>query len=970
MNRGHARGRAARRIGVALAALLALAAPSPSAALNFGEGALPIAYEPGAFITLTPGERIVIEGVYDGERATQIILRVDDAWAPTDAGRFEIGFAVEPGPFAVDIGIDEIVGADGAPLDMSEITRVVLFGWDDAGTTITRFETIAGSPAPSPDAGDTAAAGEKTRRPRPAPEREPAPEPAAYDFGVGRAPLEGEVSGALDLSSYDEILIEGVAETDGGLWIVLRIDDGESSGYGSRYNLELELTEGPFRLRAPLGGLKTPSGRLIDPSDIRLVHFWPFHDDDAVIEVTRFEARSAPRLPNGAIGYAFGHPEAALPAGFERIGPTDPRVFGEPYAVARPTPDPLVANGLRGVREVRLPDVPPGRYRVTVWAEDPGEWEHLPHPLRRVIIANGVDLRRDALGADQWIAQRYLRGLEREHTPADDAYTAYGAYRGEPSSAAVEVGADGLTIVLGGDSHAASYISAVLVEPAGSDAAEAAVEAARAEWYRQFWRLDPAWREDAAADAPGAATLRIDGAAASLTGPDGAKITGLSVVTAPGAGARVTLSAASDVAFPATARIVAPSDGAETLDGMLWTGRWRLDRRRPEDTLLSLSDNTLLPTGAASIGPDYPRRYEMWFEPPADARPGVYTGAIEITTPAGVFTIPIDVVVLDVALPDAADPAGFYLVEAPHLTWFAGEPLRRQRQAACDVRLMTRFGLHGSAPAVRPPQPTNILATTLDLRLAQDLGLTPPWLAYNPVRPLQFDFAPEDGAALIGAVEAELRAAGAATPAWSVADELSNPGDTAHEVFRPWVEAIRAAAPGVLLAGHLNNPDDRQYLDAFDVAVVNEGFGLDADVLEDLADRGIDVWLYNTWEPRVTAGYWLWATDAERYVQWHARMPTADPFDPIDGREGDVMAILPMAEICAPQPALHRDFLRLAEGVVDQRWLLWLDAQDTDDAAALRARLRDWSEDGWRAAVAAGDAEMARIRAAIIALAQ
>ncbi len=843
----------------------------------------------------------------------------------------------------------DLKATDGRPLRLNDIRRIILFSDDDV-FEITRFEALSTDDARAPAQIERAAI-----EPR--------------DFGSGRAPLTHDFSRPIDLSPYDEILIEGVATTETPIWVLLRIDDGQSSDYASRYNLEVELPSGPFRLRASLGGLRSPSGRVLDPSDVRLVDFW-FDDDDATIEVTRFEARSAPRLPNGAIGYSFGHPDASVPPGFERIGPQDPRIFGEISAVARPTPDPLVANGLRGVRAIRLDDVPPGDYRVTVWSEDPGEWEYLPHPLRRVIRANDVEIRRDETNPRDWIAERYLRGLAREHTPDDDAYTAYGAFRGEPRSAQVPVGSEGLRIELGGDTNAATYISAILIEPAvGGGAAERAVEEARSEWYREFWRLDPSWRESAGADAPMAATLTIAPSGAfEITGPDGAPTGRVRAAVAPGTGVRVTIEAVSEAQTDASARIVAPSFGAVELEGMLWTGHWRLERRLPGDTILSLADNTLLPTGAAPIHVDRPRRYEMWFEAPADAPPGLYTGALEITTPLGVFSAPIDIEVLDVALPPTADPAGFYLVEAPHLEWFAGEPLDRQRQAACDVRFMIRFDLRGSAPAVTTPRLGNTLATTLDLRLANDLGLAPPWLVYGPMQGLQFEFAPGDGAALLATVETELRTAGSAAPAWSVADELSNPGNPATEQFWPWVEAIRAASPGVILAGHINSPSDRAYLDAFDVVLTNGGFGLDAATIADLADRGLKVWFYNTFQPRVTAGYWLWATEGDRYVQWHARMPTADPFDPIDGREGDVQALLPSVEICPPLPGVHRDFLRLAEGVVDQRWLLWLDAQTSPEADALRRRLRARADDGWAETARAGDSEMARIRAEIMAL--
>jgi hypothetical protein len=103
--------------------------------------------------------------------------------------------------------------------------------------------------------------------------------------------------------------------------------------------------------------------------------------------------------------------------------------------------------------------------------------------------------------------------------------------------------------------------------------------------------------------------------------------------------------------------------------------------------------------------------------------------------------------------------------------------------------------------------------------------------------------------------------------------------------------------------------------------------------------RGKEVWLYNTSLPRLTAGQWLFHSPANRYLQWHARMPTADPFDPTDGREGDVQMVYPSMEACPQTPTIHRDLLEMAEGVVDQRWLAWLASQRDPMAKELAGRL-------------------------------
>ena len=76
-------------------------------------------------------------------------------------------------------------------------------------------------------------------------------------------------------------------------------------------------------------------------------------------------------------------------------------------------------------------------------------------------------------------------------------------------------------------------------------------------------------------------------------------------------------------------------------------------------------------------------------------------------------------------------------------------------------------------------------------------------------------------------------------------------------------------------------------------------------------------------------------------------MPTADPLDPTDGREGDVQMVYPSIQTCPANPTIHRNLLEMAEGVVDQRWLLWLAAQTDADAQSLVEQIRHSTGETW-----------------------
>ena len=294
---------------------------------------------------------------------------------------------------------------------------------------------------------------------------------------------------------------------------------------------------------------------------------------------------------------------------------------------------------------------------------------------------------------------------------------------------------------------------------------------------------------------------------------------------------------------------------------------------------------------------------------------------------------------LGVTLPQPAKPAGFYLARPAHLGYFQGLTLERERQTDCDLDFLRGFGMTNTAPPIGGLERSDLGVFASDMRRAQRMGVTPGWLIYNPLTGLLAEQGLARSAETVGRLSDLIRVQGMPEPLWSVADEPSN-ADQNNDNLADWVKALRAKSRGIRLAGHLNSPSDEKFVPLFDTILLNPGFGIDAATLDRQRAKGKGVWIYNTFAPRQTAGLWLWRTAAERYVQWHARMPTADPFDPIDGREADFQMIYPSADICPRQPDIHRDLLRLAEGLVDQRWLLWLDAQGTAPARKMAAEIK------------------------------
>ena len=288
---------------------------------------------------------------------------------------------------------------------------------------------------------------------------------AGRDFPGGALPLRFNSVAPLAVEPTDVIVVRGTVTAPAGAIVVLRIDDGQSGGYASRVNLERAVPAGPFAWTVPVAGLKTSGGRVLSTNDIRRIVL--FAADGKAAEASVFRIEPAQPMPAGVIALSLGRADAPLFPGFTRLAPDDPRIeAGRPIAIARPGLDPLITSGMRGVERIRLP-WPHDRAQVSLWTEDVGEWETLPYALERRLRVNGVDVLTQRLSPAQWIAQRYLAGHDREAPVGADAWEVYGRHRGGLITADVASPDGSVVIELAGDTPAATFLAAVMVEPAG-----------------------------------------------------------------------------------------------------------------------------------------------------------------------------------------------------------------------------------------------------------------------------------------------------------------------------------------------------------------------------------------------------------------------------------------------------------------------------------------------------------------------
>jgi hypothetical protein len=758
------------------------------------------------------------------------------------------------------------------------------------------------------------------------------------DFPVERLaagaglPVDRRYDPALVVRPDQELVIEGWNRGTGLAPLVIRVEDDKSFDYRSRMNEERRVPPGPFRIRTTAGQWRTAGGRALALDHIRrLIVFDPA--GDTPVEVTSAAILNGPGLPENARGWKFG-PLDARAFGFEPVGPTDPRIDGpKAVAVTRSGDDPLLTTGLRGVYGFHAA-LPNGRWTVSLWLDDLGEWEYFPHARERRVRVNGKTAYEAHLGTASWLRDVYLAGRDPEAIADGDPWAVFGARRGGLVTTEIEVSDGQLSVELAGEGADATYLAAILVEPAGQRAALNAILAARQERFTERWPVNPAPYPEIAAS-PG---IRSENG-----------LTPRPVAAGEIASLDVWVRVPWEDRHPSV-QLAAPIRQGKSIPSSLRWGQWRYYRRDPQTPALDArADHLRGDIDRMTLRPDLPRRLTVTMTIPEQTPPGRYDGSLSVTSQGVEMAAPISLDVLPVILPKPDRPVGVYLDEPPYNDWFWLPDAERDRAMACDLKTLASLGLTGLAPSLVTPEPAAIPRFAAQLRMAQAAGFSTPLFAYAPVKRLVGEIGLAEAAPALGRLSAFLSAEKIARPIWAIADEPGVDADSI-EAIRKLAGALRNAMPDAVLAGQLNNPDHRKLRDLFDVALINDGFEIAARDIAAWHGKGQKTWLYNLPDMELAAGAFLWRSGADGYLQWHARMPTADPFDPTDGREADVMLLPPSPDSCAATPDIDADLLRLSRGIQDLRWLIWLNHQSAKhpEALALRKRLVKAIPTVWR----------------------
>ncbi|EKP0315593.1 hypothetical protein JFQ90_000773 [Aeromonas veronii] len=808
--------------------------------------------------------------------------------------------------------------------------------------------------------------------------------------GLTPLPMTGnQTPQRLDLSTHnwpigsdDELVIEGHNPSARPQTLILRIDDEASVNYRSRVNLERMVTPGPFTQRFALSEWRTSQPRALALD--KLTKLYLFMADKAPsMTIHRWYWEPGLTLPEGTIALDLGAAAAPRFTGFEPLSPGDPRLIGHPTPILRPSGDPLVRDGLRNLDGVRL-DLAKGRYQLTLWLDDPGEWEYLPHPFERSVLVNGEPIWAEQWQPQEWLTQRYLAGQSREALPNPDPWQLFGARQGGPVHVTLNHPGGPLTITLVGHSPDAKYLAGLLLAPypastsnealpnSGKDRAvladaTASVLTKQRQLFLEKWTLAPYSPAPASQQlsltpiTDAAPTLQI----APLSAADALKQASQPVLAARGSLLLLEFAIHAATDDPAPLLVIQPPEQAGSPLALTpYYGKWHLVRPQASGTLLAPSDQELV-EGIAGLTllAGVPRRLVLQITVPRDAPAGRYLGNIQLLSQQQLVQLPLTIEVLPLALPAASKPVGIYVEAPPYLNWLSPDPeaLKEQLAAAsrCDLQRLAKLGITGLSPAL----PQDEAGMREVIGEAVGLGFVPPLLAYTPLKRWGND--PASQLDQWQARQQGLTASGLPPVAWSLFDE---PDLATLPAITTLAREMKRRDPAVIRAGHFNHPGQVGLLAEVEIALINAGFGADKADVARVRQHKVTPWFYNLGTPRA-AGFYLWQSGAEGYLQWHGRMPTALPYDPTDGRESDFMLLGPQA--CEAHRLSH-DLLLLQQAIEDLRWLAWLEqeARYQVEAALLLERLRDQLPTRWQVAEQLSSAAWIRWRREIEQLAK
>ena len=713
-----------------------------------------------------------------------------------------------------------------------------------------------------------------------------------------------------------ELLIRGNNNSGHAQILILRLDNADSSSYHTRVNQEFTLPEGPFELIIPLSGLKTSGKKPFKPPFTKMYVFAADMWTNIELNKVLINATNAP--PEKTLALDFGSADSATFPGFDSIDSDSTLLQGDLKERVRTSGDALLHDGIAGIHTFKTP-WPNGRWKLSLWSEDQGEWEYLPHFLARQIKANNTTFIDETFTIDRWITDVYLAGSHKEGEIDGDLWSLVGERRSGFVSKPVDITDGILTVELQGDSSA-RFLSALVLEPLEGSFAEKTQQQRRQRYLNQWPVAVTPYQPPLSLTLHNISQQTQDDKGFFLAARD----TRLNLVFEIG----------SPVDDSNPILVVSPprSTARQPLNVTSRYGHWRYERPAPNATALQLDDSYLRgDMQSLTLSNKRPRRLHVQINIPSSATPGEYIGKLQLFSHGELKLLDYKVRVLPTMLPPLERPVGLYLEPAPYYHWFKPLAEEMAESTSCDLSLLASYGFSTVAPALTTPNSNKNRQIFIEqLQQVQDAGFNGPVLAYSPLKRLLRQKKRSTAAAALIQLQLLLEAEKLPNVFWSIFDE---PLKDNFLQIQDTANLLRDEALGLKTAGHMNNDNQSGLIGTTDLLIINHGLEVSKDSISELQDNRL-VWLYNMPKPRLAAGFYLWRSNADGYLQWHGRMPTADPFDPTDGREGDVVYLYPTEKPCQTTMNIHHRLLDLHEATLDLRWLQWLEEQAINNPVA------------------------------------
>ncbi|GGF45835.1 hypothetical protein GCM10007301_01650 [Azorhizobium oxalatiphilum] len=874
------------------------------------------------------GDSLVIKGTNPTNGPLELDLRMDDTQSKDWGSRFGAVNMLPPGPFEWVVPFQNLATPSKRALDANAITRIILFSPENAPPAqiaSMAVETRIGQRAAAP----------------------------SNEVKIGQAWLKGASTTAeqdffppIAFGQEQELVVTGTNPNAKPITVYLRIDDVNSKNWNSRVNTTTTVPPGPFTVRSPISSWVTPGKTRLDRTQVSRIVV-SVGDGEGTIKLGDVHVAGGHVLPNGAIGLRFGPPEVNAP-GFETVTKDDKRLGAPARDLVRTQNDPLLSSGLNGVKTITVPWDKSPTATVSLWTEDQGEWEYMPHSLHRSFIINGKVALKEDFSPDEWVDKVFHRDLWKEAMIDGDPWAVYASRRAGLVTATVPVIDGRITVDISSDQPPNDgYIAAMVIEPGTSTAAADAVEQWRRERYAERWPLvdkpvDPALARGI--------TLRVL--------PPGTKRSQHPFwdpnlpTTAAFRAARGQVVSVDFLAFSDQEDLTPKSTlsiGGGIKGDLRW-GKWTYMRRGVGENALAITSDVLEgDMRMMRIAKGVPRRINASFTVP-DTASGTVPVDLTLTIAGQEVKASVNVEVIPFTLPPTSTPIGYYMAAPNPDVWFPPSTQMSDMQMGCDLRALRRFGLTGLSPDFVVPTQERRERYLAQTRLARDAGFSTPFFDYVSVKLLVDRVGIQGMGENIAALVAALNAAGLPQPLWSIADEPQNLANPAADLKR-LRDAIKLYVPNANISGQLNDPKDKPFLPLFDTVLVNNGYGVSAQGFADMKAQNIAPWMYNMPDLEAAAGFLLWRVGAQGYIQWHARAATADPSDPTDGREPDFMFLPLTADRCQPTATVDAMVLATSDGIMDLRMLQWLDGRAATDekAKALRDEIAAAIPADWEA---------------------